>query len=88
MKLADTYFDILKTKKSNNQEFFNLFSRDCVILPWHEGKVIYGKINNRIECLEVEAHNIGHLFGEYFLTKKIGFSIHIEKKGKKKRKKK
>lgn len=64
-----------------------LFSRDCRILPYHLGEHIYGRVNNKIEGLEVQWHHIGHLFGEYFFTKKIGFTIHLEKKGKKRKKK-
>jgi ribosomal protein S19 len=101
MKILNTIFDKLskgslissipsfrrRKYKIKRGKLRKLFSRNCRILPYHFGKRIYGKINNKIESLEVQEHHIGHLFGEYFFTKKIGFTIHLEKKGKKRKKK-
>ena len=77
--LHETIFDELKNKK----RFY--FTRNSIILPKFVGMKIFGRINNKVQALFVQKEFVGHLFGEYFLTKKIGYAIHIDKRKKKKK---
>lgn len=77
--LHETIFDELETKKG----YF--FTRNSIILPKFVGMKIFGKVNNKVQALFVQKEFVGHLFGEYFLTKKIGYTIHLNKKKKKKK---
>lgn len=62
-----------------------VFSRGSTILPEFDGRTFLVYNGKKFESVVVNSGMFFKKFGEYSLTKKIGYQIHMKKKRKKRR---
>lgn len=74
----------LLEKFQKKEKAMRIFSRGSTILPEFEGHTFLVYNGRKFDSVRVTPGMFFHKFGEYSLTKKIGYPIHM-KKGKKKR---
>jgi len=74
-------------RKKEMGDSIKVFSRGSTILPEFKGHTFLVYNGKKFESIQVTSEMFFRKFGEYSMTKKIGYSIHLKKKRSKKKRK-